>query len=163
MTNPTDTRSPAHRDFIREMVADDVATNRFGRPVATRFPPEPNGYPHIGHVKAICLGFEIAREFNGRCNLRFDDTNPATEDVRYVEAIKNDIRWLGFQWDAELYASDYFGKLYEFAELLVTKGKAYVDSQSDAEIRENRGTVTTPGTNSPYRDRTVDENLDMLR
>ncbi|MDQ3997426.1 MAG: glutamate--tRNA ligase family protein, partial [Gemmatimonadota bacterium] len=126
------------------MVADDVATGRFGRPIATRFPPEPNGYPHIGHVKAICLNFGIAQEFGGRCNLRFDDTNPSTEDIRYVEAIKNDIRWLGFEWDAELYASDYFGKLYEFAELLVQKGSAYVDSQSGEQIRETRGTVTVP-------------------
>ena len=145
------------------MVAEDVATNRFGRQIATRFPPEPNGFPHIGHVKSICLNFGIKEEFNGRCNLRFDDTNPTTEDIRYVEAIKNDIKWLGFVWDAELYASDYFEQFYEFAELLIKKGKAYVDSQSDAEIRETRGTVTTPGSESPYRDRNVDENLDMLR
>jgi len=145
------------------MVADDVATNRFGRQIATRFPPEPNGFPHIGHVKSICLNFGIKAEFNGRCNLRFDDTNPETEDIKYVEAIKNDIKWLGFEWDAELYASDYFGKLYEFGELLVNKGKAYVDSQNAEEIRENRGTVTTPGTDSPYRRRSVEENLDLLR
>jgi glutaminyl-tRNA synthetase len=151
------------RDFIRDMVAEDVATNRFGRQIATRFPPEPNGFPHIGHVKSICLNFGIKEEFQGRCNLRFDDTNPTTEDIRYVEAIKNDIEWLGFRWDAELYASDYFERFYEFAELLIRKGKAYVDSQSDAAIRETRGTVTTPGTESPYRDRSVDENLDMLR
>jgi len=150
-------------DFIREMVAEDVRTNRFGRQIATRFPPEPNGFPHIGHVKAICLGFGIAREYNGRCNLRFDDTNPETEDIKYVDAIKNDIRWLGFEWDAELYASDYFGKLYEFAEHLVQKGKAYVDSQNADAIREGRGTVTQAGRNSPYRDRSVDENLDLLR
>ncbi|MDQ3809512.1 MAG: glutamine--tRNA ligase/YqeY domain fusion protein [Chloroflexota bacterium] len=145
------------------MVADDVATNRFGRPVKTRFPPEPNGFLHIGHAKSICLNFGIAQEFGGQCNLRFDDTNPFTEDLKYVEAIKEDVRWLGFQWDAELYASDYFEKLYEFAELLVKKGKAYVDSQSDEEIREGRGTVTTPGRESPYRSRTVEENLDLLR
>ncbi len=165
MSNPNpDSHNPTtKRDFIREMVAEDAATHRFGRAIATRFPPEPNGFPHIGHVKAICLNFGIAMEFGGRCNLRFDDTNPETEDIRYVEAIRNDIQWLGFQWDAELYASDYFGKLYEFAELLVTKGKAYVDSQSTEEIRENRGTVTVPGTPGPYRDRTVDENLDLLR
>jgi glutaminyl-tRNA synthetase len=150
-------------DFVREMVAEDVATNRFGRPVKTRFPPEPNGFPHIGHVKAITLNFGIAEEFRGACNLRFDDTNPETEDIRYVEAIKNDIRWLGFEWDAELYASDYFGKLYEFAEMLVQKGSAYVDSQTSEQIRETRGTVTVPGTNSPYRDRSVEENLDLLR
>jgi len=149
-------------DFIREMVAADAASNRFGRPVCTRFPPEPNGYPHIGHAKSICLNFGIAREFGGKVNLRFDDTNPSTEDIKYVEAIKRDIQWLGFQWDNEFYASDYFEKLYEFAELLVRKGKAYVDSESEEEIRAHRGTVNTPGTPSPYRDRTVDENLDLL-
>ncbi|HUF25751.1 MAG TPA: glutamine--tRNA ligase/YqeY domain fusion protein [Gemmatimonadaceae bacterium] len=158
----TQTAAP-RRDFIRELVADDVATGRFGRPVATRFPPEPNGFLHIGHAKSICLNFGVAREFDGRCNLRFDDTNPFTEDVKYVEAIKDDVQWLGFQWDAELYASDYFEQLYEFAELLVRKGKAYVDSQSEEEIREGRGTVTTPGTESPHRGRTVEENLDLLR
>ena len=153
----------ARKDFIRELVADDVATNRFGRPVSTRFPPEPNGFPHIGHVKSICLNFGIAREFGGTCNLRFDDTNPFTEDMKYVEAMKADIRWLGFEPDAELYASDYFERLYEFAELLVTKGTAYVDSQSEDEIREARGTVTSPGTDSAYRTRSVAENLDLLR
>ena len=145
------------------MVAEDVASNRFGRQIATRFPPEPNGFPHIGHVKAICLNFGIRDEFGGRCNLRFDDTNPAGEDIRYVEAFKADIRWLGFEWDAELYASDYFEQLYDFGELLIKKGSAYVDSQSDEEIRETRGTVTVPGTNSRYRERSVDENLDLLR
>ena len=145
------------------MVAEDVATGRFGRAPATRFPPEPNGFLHIGHAKSICLNFGIAEEFGGTCNLRFDDTNPFTEDIKYVEAIKRDVQWLGFQWTNEFYASDYFERLYEIAELLVTKGKAYVDSQSDEEIRENRGTVTTPGIPSPYRDRTPEENLDMLR
>ena len=149
-------------DFIREMVAADAASNRFGRPICTRFPPEPNGFPHIGHAKSICLNFGIAREFGGKVNLRFDDTNPSTEDIKYVEAIKRDIQWLGFQWDNEFYASDYFEKLYEFAERLVRKGKAYVDSESEEEIRAHRGTVNTPGTPSPYRDRTVDENLDLL-
>ncbi|HEU4996958.1 MAG TPA: glutamine--tRNA ligase/YqeY domain fusion protein [Gemmatimonadaceae bacterium] len=162
--SPETPSAPARpQDFIREMVADDVATGRFGRPIATRFPPEPNGFPHIGHVKAICLNFGIAAEFNGICNLRFDDTNPSTEDIKYVEAIKNDIKWLGFEWNAELYASDYFGQLYEFAELLVRKGSAYVDSQSGDEIRKTRGTVTVPGTDSPYRGRTPQENLDLLR
>ena len=150
-------------DFIREMVADDVKSNRFGRRIATRFPPEPNGFGHIGHVKSICLNFGIKAEFDGRCNLRFDDTNPATEDVKYVEAFKKDVRWLGFEWDEELYASDYFEKLYEIAEDLVKKGKAYVDSQNEEQIRLNRGTVTTPGTNSPDRERSVDANLDLLR
>jgi glutaminyl-tRNA synthetase len=154
---------PAHRDFIRDKVAADVASGRFGRPIGTRFPPEPNGYLHIGHAKSICLNFGIAREFNGRCNLRFDDTNPSTEDIKYVDAIKNDVRWLGFEWDAELYASDYFESLYEIAERLVTSGKAYVDSQTEKEIREARGTVMTPGVESPYRDRSVAENLDLLR
>jgi glutaminyl-tRNA synthetase len=153
----------SRRDFIREMVAEDAATNRFGRQIATRFPPEPNGFLHIGHAKSTHLNFGIAREFNGRCNLRFDDTNPFTEDIKYVEAIKKDVEWLGFQWDAELYASDYFEQLYEFAELLVKKGKAYVDSQTEEEIRKGRGTVTTPGTESPHRSRSVEENLDMLR
>src|ERR687891_1338627 len=162
-TTPSDAAPARARDFIREMVAEDVAADRFGRQIATRFPPEPNGYPHLGHVKSICLNFGIAQEFGGRCNLRFDDTNPETEDIKYVEAIKNDIRWLGFQWDEELYTSDYFGKLYEFAEVLVKKGSAYVDSQTSEQIRETRGTVTVPGTNSPYRDRAVGENLDLLR
>jgi glutaminyl-tRNA synthetase len=153
----------SRRDFIREMVAADVTSNRFGRPIATRFPPEPNGYLHIGHAKSICLNFGIAREFGGRCNLRFDDTNPFTEEIRYVEAIRDDVRWLGFQWDAELYASDYFEQLYGFAEQLVRNGRAYVDSQSEEEIRKGRGTVTAPGTESPFRGRTADENLDLLR
>ena len=151
------------RDFIREMVADDVATNRFGRPVATRFPPEPNGFLHIGHAKSICLNFGIATEFGGRVNLRFDDTNPFTEDVKYVEAIKRDVQWLGFQWDAELYASDYFERLYDIAVELVRAGKAYVDSQSEEEIRAGRGTVTTPGSDSPFRGRPAEENLDLLQ
>src|SRR3954463_5879227 len=150
-------------DFIREMVAEDVATNRFGRRIATRFPPEPNGFGHIGHVKSICLNFGIKTEFGGRCNLRFDDTNPATEDMKYVEAFKEDVRWLGFAWDEELYASDYFERLYEIAEALVKSGKAYVDSQNEEQIRHGRGTVNAAGTNSPFRDRTVEENLDMLR
>jgi glutaminyl-tRNA synthetase len=151
------------RDFIREMVAEDVATGRFGRAPATRFPPEPNGFLHMGHAKSICLNFGIAREFGGTCNLRFDDTNPATEDIRYVESIKRDVQWLGFQWDGEYYASDYFEKLYEIAESLVQRGKAYVDDQNEEQIRTNRGTVTTPGTPSPWRDRSPEENLDLLR
>ncbi|HEX7025347.1 MAG TPA: glutamine--tRNA ligase/YqeY domain fusion protein, partial [Gemmatimonadales bacterium] len=149
-------------DFIREMVAADAASGRFGRPVCTRFPPEPNGFPHIGHAKSICLNFGIAREFGGTVNLRFDDTNPSTEDIRYVEAIKRDIRWLGFEWDAEFYASDYFERLYQIAVLLIGKGKAYVDSETEEEIRLHRGTVTAPGTPSRFRDRSVEENLDLL-
>jgi len=150
-------------NFIRELVAADVATGRFGRPVATRFPPEPNGYLHIGHAKSICLNFGLAQEFGGRCNLRFDDTNPFTEDMKYVEAIRHDIRWLGFEWSEERYASDYFDTLYEVAERLVRNGGAYVDSQDEEAIRENRGTVTEPGTPSPHRGRSVEENLDLLR
>ncbi|MHB1329412.1 MAG: glutamine--tRNA ligase/YqeY domain fusion protein [Gemmatimonadales bacterium] len=156
------TQETPRRDFIREMVADDVASNRFGRAIATRFPPEPNGYPHIGHAKSICLNFGIAREFGGTVNLRFDDTNPSTEDIRYVEAIKHDVRWLGFEWNQERYASDYFEQLYGFAVRLIEKGKAYVDSQTEEEIRTNRGTVTSPGAPGPYRDRAVAENLDLL-
>ena len=151
------------RDFVRELVAEDVATGRFGRAPATRFPPEPNGFLHMGHAKSICLNFGIATEFGGTCNLRFDDTNPATEDVKYVEAIIRDVRWLGFQWDHEYYASDYFEKLYEIAESLVLKGKAYVDSQNEDAIRAGRGTVTSVGTPGPDRDRSIEENLDLLR
>ena len=139
----------ARKDFLREKVAEDVASGRFGRPIHTRFPPEPNGFLHIGHAKSICLNFGIAREFGGRCNLRFDDTNPTTEDIRYVDAIRNDVRWLGFEWDAERFASDYFERLYEIAEALVRAGKAYVDSQSEEAIRERRGTVTVAGHAEP--------------
>src|SRR6476620_5517739 len=163
MSNPPPDNSAPRRDFIREKVAADAASNHFDRQVATRFPPELNGFPHIGHVKAICLNFGIAREFGGRCNLRFDDTNPFTEDIKYVEAIKRDVEWLGFTWDAAMYASDYFERLYEIAEDLVKRGKAYVDSQTEEEIRLNLGSVTTPGLPGPYRDRSPDENLDLLR
>ncbi|MEY4855917.1 MAG: hypothetical protein RLZZ97_747, partial [Gemmatimonadota bacterium] len=145
------------------MVADDVAHGHFGRSPATRFPPEPNGFLHMGHAKSICLNFGIAREFGGACNLRFDDTNPATEDVKYVEAIQRDVQWLGFQWDNLFFASDYFEQLYDIAESLVLKGKAYVDSQNEEEIRAGRGTVTSAGTPGPYRDRSVEDNLDLLR
>jgi glutaminyl-tRNA synthetase len=156
-------REAARKDFLREKVAADAASGRFGRPIHTRFPPEPNGYLHIGHAKSICLNFGIAAEFAGLCNLRFDDTNPTTEDVRYVDAIRNDVRWLGFEWDEERFASDYFERLYEIAERLIRAGKAYVDSQSEEAIREGRGTVMVPGRPSPYRDRSVEENLDLLR
>lgn len=165
-THVSDTPSSepaARRDFIRELVADDIATGRFGRTVATRFPPEPNGFLHMGHAKSICLNFGIAQEFGGRCNLRFDDTNPFTEDVTYVDAIKRDVEWLGFRWDEELYTSDYFAQLYAIAERLVESGLAYVDSQTEEEIRTNRGTVTSAGVAGPYRDRTPAENLDLLR
>ncbi len=151
-------------DFIRAMVAEDLRTNKYGGRVVTRFPPEPNGYLHIGHAKSTCLNFGIAEESEGGvCHLRFDDTNPTTEDIKYAKAIKKDVRWLGFDWDDKLfYASDYFEKLYEYAVQLIKKGKAYVDSLSEEEIREYRGTVTEPGRDSPYRNRSVEENLDLL-
>ncbi|HEY3522853.1 MAG TPA: glutamine--tRNA ligase/YqeY domain fusion protein, partial [Candidatus Limnocylindrales bacterium] len=150
------------RDFIRERVAGDIATGRVAAPV-TRFPPEPNGYLHIGHAKSICLNFGVAAEFGGRCNLRFDDTNPAKEEQEYIDAIERDVRWLGFEWDGPArFASDYFEQLYEWARDLVRQGLAYVDDQSADEIRETRGTLTEPGTNSPWREREVEENLDLF-
>lgn len=149
-------------DFIRELVARDVQSGKHGGRVQTRFPPEPNGYLHIGHAKSICLNFGIAREFGGRCNLRFDDTNPTKEDVEYVESIQEDIRWLGFEWDELHFASDYFEQLYDWACDLIRKGLAYVDSQSLDDIRAQRGTAVEPGTPSPFRDRSVAENLDLF-
>jgi len=149
-------------DFIRAAVMDDLQAGRYTR-VHTRFPPEPNGYLHIGHAKAICIDFGIAAEFRGKCNLRFDDTNPVKEEVEYVESIQQDIRWLGFDWEDRLfYASDYFEQLYEYAVTLIKKGKAYVCDLSAGEIREHRGTLTEPGKESPYRNRTVEENLDLF-
>jgi glutaminyl-tRNA synthetase len=152
------------QDFIRTIVADDLASGRHAT-IVTRFPPEPNGFLHIGHAKAICLNFGLAAEVaGGRCHLRFDDTNPETEDIRYVEAIEEDVRWLGFDWGEHLYfASDYFELMYTYAEELIGKGLAYVDSQSEEEIRAHRGTVTEPGTPSPYRERSAEENLDLFR
>ena len=150
-------------DFIRTRIAEDVANGKNGGRVATRFPPEPNGYLHIGHAKAIGLNFSVAKEHNGTCNLRFDDTNPAKEDVEYEEAIQRDIRWLGFDWEDRLfYASDYFEALYDFAVELIGKDKAYVCSLNADRIREYRGTLKAPGKNSPYRNRTVAENLDLF-
>ena len=147
-------------DFVRDIIADDNRSNKYGGRVHTRFPPEPNGYLHIGHAKSICLNFGVAAENGGMCNLRFDDTNPLTEDTEFVNAIKADIEWLGFNWsDRELYASDYFEHLYEFAVQLIKKGKAYVDSLSPDEIREYRGTLTEPGRDSPHRDRSPEESL----
>jgi glutaminyl-tRNA synthetase len=149
-------------DFIREAIKEDLRTGRFDR-VHTRFPPEPNGYLHIGHAKAICIDYGIAEDFGGLYNLRFDDTNPVKEEVEYVESIMEDIRWLGFDWEDRLfYASDYFEQLYEYAVQLIKKGKAYVCDLSADEIREYRGTLTRPGQNSPYRDRSVEENLDLF-
>jgi glutaminyl-tRNA synthetase len=153
---------PAPVDFIRAIVNEDMATGKHHGRVATRFPPEPNGHLHIGHAKSICLNFGVAEENGGSCNLRFDDTNPTTEDIEYVTGIKEDVRWLGFTWSAELYASDYFERLYEFAVDLIKQGRAYVDSLNADEIREHRGTPTEPGRNSPYRDRPVAENLDLF-
>ena len=150
-------------NFIRNIIEQDVADGRNGGTVMTRFPPEPNGYLHIGHAKAICLSFGIAEEFGGATNLRFDDTNPLKESVEFINAIKRDINWLGFTWQQECYASDYFPQLYQFAEQLIGEGKAYVESLSAGEIREYRGTLTEPGRASPYRERTVQENLDLFR
>jgi glutaminyl-tRNA synthetase len=151
------------RDFIRDIVQADLDTKKHTS-VVTRFPPEPNGYLHIGHAKSICLNFGIAEEFGGRCHLRFDDTNPAKEEQEYIDAIERDVRWLGFDWGKHLYhASDYFDQLYDWAELLIKSGKAYVDDQTPEEMRINRGTLTEPGRNSPFRDRSVEENLELFR
>jgi len=149
-------------DFIRAIITEDLAAGRNGGRVYTRFPPEPNGYLHIGHAKSICLNFGVAREFGGSCNLRFDDTNPTKEDVEYVEAIEDDVRWLGFEWAGMHFASDYFEQLYGYAVELIRKNLAYVDSQSAEEMRRSRGTLTEPGTDSPFRNRTVEENLDLF-
>src|SRR5688572_11292563 len=151
-------------DFIRAIVADDFRTGKYGGRVATRFPPEPNGYLHIGHAKSICLNFGVALENRGTCNLRFDDTNPTKEDVEYVDSIMEDVRWLGFDWEDRLYyASDYFQELYDYAEALIRDGKAYVDSLSAEEISAYRGSLTEPGKESPHRNRSVEENLDLFR
>jgi glutaminyl-tRNA synthetase len=157
--NEESTRGP---DFIRQIVAADVAQGKRDGRVQTRFPPEPNGYLHIGHAKAICLSFKIAAEFGGKCYLRLDDTNPSAEDLEYVEAIERDVRWLGFEWAELTHASDYFPRLFELAVNLISAGKAYVDSLSAEEIREYRGTLTEPGKPSPYRDRAVEENLRLF-
>jgi glutaminyl-tRNA synthetase len=158
-----DRRAPG-KDFLRAIVEEDLRTGRHAGRVVTRFPPEPNGYLHIGHAKALVLNFGIAAEYGGRCHLRFDDTNPETEEERYVEAIKEDVGWMGYDWGEHLYfASDYFDRMYECALVLIRKGKAYVDSQTDEEIRESRGNLTEPGRPGPYRERTVEENLDLFR
>lgn len=151
-------------DFIRTIIKKDLETNKYGGRVHTRFPPEPNGYLHIGHAKSIVLNFGIAEEFNGLCNLRFDDTNPSKEDIEYIESIIEDVHWLGFDWgDRLFYASDYFDQLYEYAEELIKMGKAYVDDLSAEELKKQRGTLTEPGVESPYRNRSVEENLDLFR
>jgi glutaminyl-tRNA synthetase len=163
MTGAPTAVAEAGRDFIRDIIAADLAAKRHTS-VVTRFPPEPNGYLHIGHAKAICLNFGVAQEFGGRCHLRFDDTNPTKEEQEYIDAIERDVRWLGFDWGTHLYhASDYFEQLYDWAEHLIRTGKAYVDDQSQEEMRVNRGTLTEPGRNSRWRERTTEENLDLFR
>jgi glutaminyl-tRNA synthetase len=159
MTQPAE---PRPSNFIRDIILEDLKTNKYEGRVQTRFPPEPNGYLHIGHAKAICLDFGLADEFKGHTNLRFDDTNPEKEETEYVESIMEDVKWLGFQWDGLYYASDYFDQLYEWAIKLIRDGKAYVDDLSADEIRKYRGTLTEPGKDSPYRNRKVEENLDLF-
>ena len=159
----TEETTPQTVNFIEAIINTDNEENTYGKRVHTRFPPEPNGYLHIGHAKSICLNFGLGKSYQGLTNLRFDDTNPVKEDVEYVESIEEDVKWLGFEWYGDVhYASDYFGKLYEYAQVLIKKGKAYVDDQTPEEIRATRGDFTTPGTNSPYRDRTVEENLRLF-
>ncbi len=149
-------------NFIRNIVIDDLESGKH-KSIITRFPPEPNGYLHIGHAKSICLNFGLAKEFEGRVNLRFDDTNPVKEDVEYVESIKEDVKWLGFEWDELHFASDYFEEMHNRAILLINKGLAYVDDLTADQIREYRGTLTEPGKESPYRNRSVEENLDLFK
>jgi len=162
MNGENNTATPTN--FIKAIIREDLKTNKWGGRVHTRFPPEPNGYLHIGHAKSICLNFGVAEEFGGITNLRFDDTNPAKEDIEYVDSIKEDVRWLGFSWDErEYYASDYFEQLFEYAVELIKKGKAYVCDLSAEEIKSTRGTLTGPGINSPYRERGIDENLDLFQ
>jgi glutaminyl-tRNA synthetase len=164
MNNGKEKNETGKKDFIRQIIDEDNRTGKYGGRVVTRFPPEPNGYLHIGHAKSICLNFGIARDYGGRCHLRFDDTNPEKEELEYIESIELDVRWLGFDWGEHLYyASDYFEKLYEYAEELIRKGKAYVDSLTQEEIREHRGTLTKPGKESPFRNRSVEENLGLFR
>ncbi|MBO7576566.1 MAG: glutamine--tRNA ligase, partial [Bacteroidales bacterium] len=149
-------------NFLEEIIEQGLKDGTYTS-IQTRFPPEPNGYLHIGHAKSICINFGLAQKYGGKTNLRFDDTNPVKEDTEYVDSIQEDIHWLGFDWAEKHYASDYFEQLYEWAEELIKKGLAYVDDQTLDQIREGRGTVTTPGKNSPYRDRSVEENLDLFR
>src|SRR6267378_1263520 len=161
-TKPASAPAAAPSNFIRDIILEDLKTNKYNGLVQTRFPPEPNGYLHIGHAKAICLDFGLADEFGGKTNLRFDDTNPSKEETEYVDSIMADVRWLGFEWDGLFYASDYFDQLYKWAVQLIKAGKAYVDDLSADEIRQYRGTLTEPGKNSPYRDRTVEEYLELF-
>ena len=163
MTDKDTVGTEGGRDFIRDIVAADLEAKKYSK-IITRFPPEPNGYLHIGHAKSICLNFGVAEEFGGQCNLRFDDTNPTKEEQEYIDAIEKDVRWLGFDWGKNLFhASDYFERLYEWAEHLIKTGKAYVDDQTQEEMRAARGTLKEPGRNSPFRDRSVDENLELFR
>ena len=149
-------------NFLEEIIESDLASGKYDS-ILTRFPPEPNGYLHLGHAKSLCINFGLAQKYHGKTNLRYDDTNPTKEDTEYVDAIKEDIKWLGFQWEKECYASDYFDQLYEWAEQMILKGQAYVDDQTQEEMRENRGTVETPGKDSPWRNRSVEENLRLFR
>jgi glutaminyl-tRNA synthetase len=160
----TENETTAGSNFITTIIETDLKANKNNGRLATRFPPEPNGYLHIGHAKSICLNFGVAKAYNGTCNLRFDDTNPTKEDVEYVDAIMDDVRWMGFSWDDRLhYASDYFEQLFDFAVQLIRAGKAYVEDLNADEIREHRGTLTEPGKNSPWRDRSIEENLDLFQ
>ncbi|HET6478040.1 MAG TPA: glutamate--tRNA ligase family protein, partial [Dehalococcoidales bacterium] len=159
----TTTNSEPSRNFIQDIIDEHLQTNKYGGRVHTRFPPEPNGYLHIGHAKSICLNFGIAAEYNGLCNLRFDDTNPIKEEQEYIDSIIEDVHWLGFDWEDRLYyASGYFEQMYQYAVQLIKAGKAYVDELSADEIRDYRGTLTRPGKESPYRNRSVEENLDLF-
>ena len=160
MASETNETREKSLNFLEEIIEESIAKGETR--VQTRFPPEPNGYLHIGHAKSICINFGLAKKYGGKCNLRFDDTNPVKEDVEYVDSIKRDIHWLGFDWAVERYASDYFDQLYDWAVVLIKKGLAYVDDQTQEQIRENRGTVSVPGTPSPWRDRSVEENLEYL-
>src|SRR5271168_3183754 len=159
---PGDTPASAPSNFVRDIIIHDLQTGKFQGRVHTRFPPEPNGYLHIGHAKSICLNFGLANEFGGKTNLRFDDTNPEKEEQEYVDSIMKDVHWLGFEWDGLHYASDYFDQLYNWAIKLINDGKAYVDDLTAEEIRKYRGTLTEPGKDSPYRNRTPAENLDLF-
>ena len=157
------TESSSSTNFIKYIIEADLQAGKNDGRVHTRFPPEPNGYLHIGHAKSICLNFGLARDYKGLCNLRYDDTDPSKESIEYVDSIKEDVRWMGFDWeDREYYASNYFEQLFEYAVQLIKAGKAYVDSLSAEEIREYRGTLTAPGKNSPFRERTIEENLDLF-
>ncbi|WP_333594297.1 glutamine--tRNA ligase, partial [Anaerospora hongkongensis] len=158
------TNTPTSSNFIQNIINEDQKTNKYGQRVHTRFPPEPNGYLHIGHAKSICLNFGLAREYGGLCNLRFDDTNPSKEEVEYVDSIQEDVKWLGFSWDDRMfYASDYFERLYQYAVKLITVGKAYVCDLTAQQMREYRGNLTEPGKDSPYRSRSVEENLALFQ